>query len=556
MRKAISVLLILVSLLALSSCDEVQSGTNTPAPSLTENTTDTAVVPSSTDMASETALPTETVVAPTPTATPFITPTPTPNPGPRNIELDFLNDRFDKVEALIDGSYVDVSDIWESFKQIMGKPVFRYFDASDLMTIQNKIRFIKDGREFMLSPLKRTSTSYGGSDYGTVSYQWSNTILHSSYYIPNISLFYTILNMDYLEREGETGLVLKKYFSGDVFQKMYDSTVLEYDGSYIWTPKKAVPIYNIAKHMKNRMDLKPDELGLYTIVRSYTYIYSLETRISLDIYGKDESGNGVYANVKCGDDDIWMVLDCSILDFDNGLSVNDTYHVPSGAIPVRDGEWFDGYEKIELVYGEAITDVTEFWYRNPDCVKICDWETYLSGPALPVEYEYRMTKNGTVKTMSVSDMYDYFISEGDGLYYCDYLTSYKNAFIMTEEEAVIEDFINRSIYQKMFLCAILDITKENEDYRNILMNQKACQFATSLAFRIKEHLNGKPDMEIVRRSESTCYYKGEVISVIAWDIPGDGYNLGYVNILSGDTDIWLKIQNIQFLLGFLGVNDW
>ncbi|NLV34901.1 MAG: hypothetical protein GXY21_10265, partial [Clostridiaceae bacterium] len=50
--------------------------------------------------------------------------------------------------------------------------------------------------------------------------------------------------------------------------------------------------------------------------------------------------------------------------------------------------------------------------------------------------------------------------------------------------------------------------------------------------------------------------KGEAISVIAWDIPGDGYDAGYVNILSSDTDIWLKIQNIQFLLGFLGVNDW
>jgi hypothetical protein len=556
MRKTRIILISLILMMTLSSCDTVNTDITTPSPSLTEAATGTAVIPSPTDVPSETPIQTETAVTPTPSATPFITPTQTENPGPKDIELDFLNDKFDKVEVLVDGSYVDVSGIWESLKEIMGKPVFRHFHELDRMTISNKIRFIKDGKEFMLSPLNRTNTAYRGSDYGTVSYQWSNTILHSSYYIPNISLFYAVLNINYLERDDEMGLVLKEYLGGDVFQMMYDSKVLKHDDSYIWTPKKTVPIYNIAKYMKNSIDAKPNNLVSYTIVRNYTYIYSVGIHILLDIYGKDESGKGVYANVKYGDNDIWMVLDCSILDFDNGLSVNDAYHVPSGAVPVRDDEWFNGYEKMELVYGDMVVDMTEYWYKYSNCVKICDWETYLSGPALSVDYVYRMTKNGTVKTMGVSDMYDYFISEGDGLYYCDYLASYRNAFIMTEEEAVIEGFLNRSIYQKMFQCAVLDITQVNVDQRVILTNQRTNQLATSLAFRITEKLTGKPDIEITKRSESTCYYKGEAISVIAWDIPGDGYNAGYVNILSGDTDIWLKIQSIQFLLGFLGVNGW
>ena len=350
--------------------------------------------------------------------------------------------------------------------------------------------------------------------------------------------------------------MLNEYFSGDAYQMMYDSPVLKYDNAYIWTPKKTVPIFNIAKYMKNSVDAKPDDIGSYTSVRNYTYIYSADISIFMDIYGKDTASKGVYANVRYEDNDIWLLLNCSIQDFDNGLSVDDAYHVPSGAVPVRNNEWFNGYEKIEAVYGDTVVDVTEYWYKYSDCIKICDWETYLNGPAMPVDYEYRMTKNGTVKTMGVSDMYDYFISEGDGLYYCDYLTSYRNAFIMTEEEEVIEGFLNRSIYQKMFKCAVLDISQEYTEHRSILMNQKACQLATSLAYRITERLNGKPDIEIVKRSESTCYYKGEAISVIAWDIPGDGYDAGYVNILSSDTDIWLKIQNIQFLLGFLGVDDW
>ena len=544
--------------MTLSSCDTVNTDIATPSPSLTEAATDTAVIPSPTDVPSETPVQTDTAVTPSPSGTPIITPTPTENPGPRNIELDFLNDKFDKIEVLINGSYVDVSGIWESFKEIMGKPVLETFTYHGMTPYieQCRMRFIKDGKEFMLSPWVKTNNAYGGSDRCFVLYKWSTSVVYSMYKIPNISLFNTILNIDYLEGDDETDLVLREYFGSDIYQMMYDSKVLKYDDSYIWTQKKTVPVYNIAKYMKNNISAKPNDLGSYTSVRNYTYIYPAGIQIKLDIYGKDTSGKGVYANVKYGDSDIWMTLDCSILDFDNGLSVNDAYHVPSVAVPVKDDEWFNGYEKIEAVYGDTVVDVTEYWYKYSDCIKICDWETYLSGPALPVEYEYRMTKNGTVKTMGVSDMYDYFISEGDGLYYCDYLTSYKNAFIMTEEEAVIEDFLNRSIFQKMFKGAVLDISQQYTDNRSILMNQKACQLATSLVSRITEKLTGKPDIEITKRSESTCYYKGEAITVTAWDIPGDGYNLGYVNILSGDIDIWLKIQNIQFLLGFLGVNDW
>ncbi|MFA5154002.1 MAG: hypothetical protein WC554_15740 [Clostridia bacterium] len=556
-----TILFIIISLLALSSCGAVPTDTNAlnipiqPTPSLIESAAETAVIPSPTDAASATALPTETAIITTTTATPIITPIPTENPGPRDIELDFLNDKFDKVEVLVDGSYVDVSGIWKSFKGIIGKPILQEFNYEGMSTLSN-IRFTKDGKDFMFGSWIKTNNAYTGSDRCFVMYEWGNYVITTLYKIPNSSLFARIFNVDYLHKDDQNGLVLNEYFSGNVYQMMYDSPVLKYDNAYIWTPKKAVPIFNIAKYMKNSIDVKPDDIGSCTSVRNYTYIYSADISIFMDIYGKDTASKGIYANVRYEDNDIWLLLNCSIQDFDNGLSVDDAYHVPRGAVPVRDDEWFNGYEKIEAVYGDTVVDVTEYWYKYSDCIKICDWETYLNGPAMPVDYEYRMTKNGTVKTMGVSDMYDYFISEGDGLYYCDYLTSYRNAFIMTEEEEVIEGFLNRSIYQKMFKCAVLDISQEYTEHRSILMNQKACQLATSLAYRITERLNGKPDIEIVKRSESTCYYKGEAISVIAWDIPGDGYDAGYVNILSSDTDIWLKIQNIQFLLGFLGVNDW
>jgi len=556
-----TILFIIISLLALSSCGAVPTDTNAlnipiqPTPSLIESAAETAVIPSPTDAASATALPTETAIITTTTATPIITPIPTENPGPRDIELDFLNDKFDKVEVLVDGSYVDVSGIWKSFKGIIGKPILQEFNYEGMSTLSN-IRFTKDGKDFMFGSWIKTNNAYTGSDRCFVMYEWGNYVITTLYKIPNSSLFARIFNVDYLHKDDQNGLVLNEYFSGNVYQMMYDSPVLKYDNAYIWTPKKAVPIFNIAKYMKNSIDVKPDDIGSCTSVRNYTYIYSADISIFMDIYGKDTASKGIYANVRYEDNDIWLLLNCSIQDFDSCLSVEDAYHVPRGAVPVRDDEWFNGYEKIEAVYGDTVVDVTEYWYKYSDCIKICDWETYLNGPAMPVDYEYRMTKNGTVKTMGVSDMYDYFISEGDGLYYCDYLTSYRNAFIMTEEEEVIEGFLNRSIYQKMFKCAVLDISQEYTEHRSILMNQKACQLATSLAYRITERLNGKPDIGIVKRSESTCYYKGEAISVIAWDIPGDGYDAGYVNILSSDTDVWLKIQNIQFLLGFLGVNDW
>jgi len=506
MKKIQTMLIFLILLMTLSSCDVVTTDIDTPTPSVTQTATETVITPSETS----TPPPTVTAVTPTPISTPFVTPTPTENPGPRNIELDFLHDKFDKIEVLIDGSYVDVSGYWESFKEIMGMPRIRSFYESDLMGGSGRLRFIKDGREFTLSSVKRTNTAYGGSDLCAVNYKWSTTVVYSGYQIPNISLFNIVVGATYTYSDDEISSVLNEYFGGDVYQLMYDSKVLKYDNSYIWTKKKTVPILNIAKYTKNNLDAKPSDLGLYTEVRHYTYIYSAGIQIMLDIYGKDTSGKGIYANVKYGDIDIWMTLDCSILDFDNSLSVNDAYHVPSGSVPVRDEEWFNGFEKIEAVYGDTAVDVTEYWYKSVECVKICDWETYKSGPALPVDYEYRMTKNGTVKTMGVSDMYDYFISEGDGLYYCDYLSSYKNAFIMTEEEAVIEGFLNRSVYQKMFKCAILDIIQENTDHRSILMNQKASQLADSLAFRITERLTGKPDIEITKRSESTCYYKGRL----------------------------------------------
>lgn len=555
MKKTRIILITLILLMTLSSCETVNIAITTPSPSMTEAATDAAVVPSPTDVPSETPIQTETVITPVPTGTPIITPIPTENPGPRDIELDFLNDKFDKVEALVDGIYVDISDIWESFKGIIGKPILLEFNYEGMSTLSN-IRFTKDGKEFMFGSWIKTNNAYTGSDRCFVMYEWGNYVITTLYKIPNSSLFERIFNVDSLHKDDQNGLVLNEYFGGDVYQMMYDSPVLKYDNAYIWTPKKAIPIFNIAKYMKNSVDAKPDDIGSYTSVRNYTYIYSADISIFMDIYGKDTASKGVYANVRYEDNDIWLLLNCSIQDFDNGLSVDNAYHVPRGAVPVRDDEWFNGYEKIEAVYGDTVVDVTEYWYKYSDCIKICDWETYLNGPAMPVDYEYRMTKNGTIKTMGVSDMYDYFISEGDGLYYCDYLTSYRNAFIMTEEEDVIEGFLNRSIYQKMFKCAVLDISQEYTEHRSILMNQKACQLATSLAYRITERLNGKPDIEIVKRSESTCYYKGEAISVIAWDIPGDGYDAGYVNILSSDTDIWLKIQNIQFLLGFLGVNDW
>ncbi|MDD3094541.1 MAG: hypothetical protein PHV04_10530, partial [Clostridia bacterium] len=110
MKKTRIILITLILLMTLSSCETVNIAITTPSPSMTEAATDAAVVPSPTDVPSETPIQTETVVTPVPTGTPIITPIPTENPGPRDIELDFLNDKFDKVEALVDGIYVDISD--------------------------------------------------------------------------------------------------------------------------------------------------------------------------------------------------------------------------------------------------------------------------------------------------------------------------------------------------------------------------------------------------------------------------------------------------------------
>ncbi len=545
MKKVKRLLAIMILLSVLSSCYNVPLNSITPS----QMTTETA-----------TTLPTETNEIPSPTTSPLVSPSPSPSPTvepePENIKLDFLNDKFDKVEVFVDGNYMDVSHIWESFKQVMGKPVFRYFNELDTLNKKDHIRFTKDGMEFSLSALERTNfTPYRGSDYGTLSSVGGGEP-YSSYYIPNISLFYDMFYLGSHQEDDERGLVLQEYFSGDVFMMMYDSVALKYDDSYIWTPKKTIPIYNIAKYLESYMDKEPDNIALYTNVRNYTYIHSIKAHISLDIYGKGLPDKGVYANVRYGDKDIWMLLDCSIDDFDEELRLDDTYNVPSDVQPERDYEWFKGFEKIELVYGDILVDVTEYWYKEPFCMKICDWETYLSGPALLVQYEYRMAKNDTVMTMGFSDTYDYFVSEGEGLYYCDFLTTYKNAFIMTEQEAVIESFLNRTPYQKIFQCAVLDILQGNMDDRTILKDQTIKFFAESIALKIEEQLGGKPDIELTKRSESTCYYKGEAISVVAWDIPDDGFNIGYVNIISDDSDIWLRIQNIGLLLNFLGLDYW
>ena len=278
MKKVIGILIMLISLLALSSCGTVPTDTNTPntsiqpTPSLIESAAETAVIPSPTDTASVTALSTETAIISTTTATPSITPTPTVNPIPMKIELDFMNDKFDRVEVFSDGNFIDITEYWSSFQKFISASwLIGYKPATNSLPTEPHdesdycFRFIKDNEVFYATTSNLSHNSFGGFD---VFYVLHNDVLYE-YCLSNIALFHRA----FAPAQEAEGLLSNNaiLLEPSVYDIMSDSVLLirkmtNTDDIYYWGQEKYTIISAIANHYTESLEQKPDDLKMYGII--------------------------------------------------------------------------------------------------------------------------------------------------------------------------------------------------------------------------------------------------------------------------------------------------
>lgn len=567
MKKVIGILLMLISLLALSSCGAVPTDTNTPntsiqpTPSLIESAVETAVIPSPTDTASATALPTETAIITTTTATPSITPIPTVNPGPMKIELDFMNDKFDRIEVFSDGNFIDITEYWSSFQQFISASwLIGYKPAGNSLPTEPHdesdycFRFIKDNEVYYATTSNLSHNSFGGFDMFYILY---NDVMYE-YCLSNITLFHRA----FAPAQEAEGLLSNNaiLLEPSVYDIMSDSVLLirkmtNTDDIHYWGQEKYAIISAIANHYTESLEQKPDDLKMYGIIHSYSYIYSADVKVDVTIYGLSLWRKGLYAHVKMNDDEVWITMNTCIKDIQGVLNDVSNYRIPylSQNMPLLQ---LNIYDKVELIRKNEKYDITKMWPAYLSPVGLYNWAEYMKADALETDCRIVFKKEGEQLAIDVARTYEYVIVEGKGIYKVPYIESVIDAVISSDLYKASDTFTNKYYLYRMLRASCIvqtDISDGNEKTYSIFKN--TFEPALSLLNRYKKTLTKKPDIDMYAWKQVDFFYKSEVISMTVWRITGDD-DKGYVNISYNGTETWIEIHDAYIMFSFIGCEAW
>jgi hypothetical protein len=571
MRKTRIILISLILLTTLSSCDTVNTGITTPSPSLTEAAIVTAVIPSPTDVPSETpiqidtatttTLPTKSSVMPTPTATAPIAPTPTENPGPRDIELDFLNDEFDRIEVLRDSNYVDITEYWASFQPFISSSwLIGYKPAGECLPTEPHdesdycFKFYKDNEVYYAAASDLSHNSFGGSDRFYVLY---NDVVYE-YQVSNIALFHRAF-APAQEAEAllsDNAILLEP----SIYNIMSDSVLLirkmtYTDDIHYWGQEKYAVISAIANHYTKTLEQKPDDLKKYGIIRSYTYVYSSDIKIDVTLYGLSLWQKGLYAHVKMDNEEVWVTMDTCIKDIQAVLNDGSYYRIPCLVLNAPTLQ-LDGYDKVVLIHNNEKYDITEMWPSYLSPVGLCDWAEYMKADVLETDCRIVLEKEGEQLVIDVARTYEYAIAEGKGIYKIPYIESIIDAVIGSDLYKATDAFTDKNCLYKMLRASCIvqtDISDGNEKTYSIYKN--TFEPALSLLTRYTKTLANKPYMDMYAWKQVDFFYKSEVISMTVWRITGDD-DKGYVNISHDGTETWIEIHDAYIMFSFVGCDAW
>ena len=472
--------------------------------------------------------------------------------------LDFSKDKFDKVEAFVDGNYVDITDCWNSFQRFISASWFRYYTpenrvlATEPRIDENSkcIKFTKDNEVYYGTAYPLTHNAFGGYDGFHV---WHDHVMYR-YAVSNITLFHRAFGyIGYWEINNWTNQK-NTIIKASVYDMMCDSPLLirkmnRSGDLYYWGQEKYAVVSAIANHYTKTLEQKPDNLIKYGIRRYYTYVYSSITEIDVTLYAQSLWQKGLYAHIRMNDEEVWLVLDTCVKDIQAELNNCDYYKVPALTKDMAALK-LNGYDKVTLINNDKEYDITNMWFVNFDNKGLCDWTEYTKAAPLKTDCKIILEKEGEKLVMNVARTYEYAVIEGKGLYVLPHIESIIDAVLQSDLHRAVDTLVKKSVLYKTYRSSFVFRRFFSEESKGYFYKE-TFQPAQSLIIRYVETLTGKPDIETYKWVEKDFLYKADSIKMTVWRIDDYG-DVGYVNLSGEGADIWFKIQDAYMMFSYRG----